>query len=85
MAIRSNRSYNCDRPRIQLTKQSLNYKGTLVWNKIPHNIKYTKNSHPPQLLSQNTFKNSLKEFILAEGPAAIGLYLSEILYTNRDM
>ena len=84
MSTRSNRSYNCDRPRIELTKQSLNYKGTHVWNKIPHNVKYIRNAHPPQLVSNNTFKSNLKEFILAEGPAAIRLYLSEILYSNRD-
>ena len=85
MSTRSNRSYNCDRPRIQLTKQSLNYKGTLVWNKIPRSVKYIKNSHPLQLVSNNTFKNNLKEFILTEGPVSIGLYLSEILYSNRDI
>ena len=84
MNTRSNRSYNHDRPRIELTKQSLNYKGTLVWNKIPRNVKYVRNSQPPQLVSNNIFKNNLKEFLLTEGPAAIGLYLSEILYTNRD-
>ena len=85
MSTRSNRNYNCDRPRIQTTKQSLNYKGTLVWNKIPNNVKYAKNTLPLQLVSDNIFKKNLKEYILAEGPSAIGLYLSEILYSNRDI
>ena len=32
MSTRSNRSLNLENPRIQLTKQSLNYKGNLVWS-----------------------------------------------------
>ena len=84
MCTRSNRSYDLDKPRIQLTKQSLNYKGILVWNKIPNNVKYQKGTNPPQLAQKITFKNNLKDFLLAEGPVAIGHYLNEILYTNRD-
>ena len=85
MTTRSNRSFNLEKPRIQLTKQSINYKGTLVWNKIPKNLKYEKNSNPTQLTLYNTFKNNLKDFILTEGPVAISHYLNEILYTNREV
>ena len=62
MITRSNRSFNTVTPRIQLTKQSLNYKGNMVWNKIPNAVKYAKNSVPPQLNSNNIFKNKLKDF-----------------------
>ena len=85
MTTRSNRSFNHDRARIQLTKQSLNHKGNSVWNKIPWNVKYIKNSQPPQFVSINTFKNNLKEYLLVEGPTAIGFYLSDILYSNREI
>ena len=84
MSTRSNRSFNLENPRIQLTKQSLNYKGNLVWNKIPNNVKYIRNAQPCQLYSKESFKQKLKEFILAEGPVATGLHLSDILYSNRD-
>lgn len=85
MSTCSNRAFNLDKPRIQLTKQSLNYKGTLVWNKIPNCVKYVNDTHPPQLAEKNTFQNKLKDFILAEGPISISLYLSEILYSNREV
>ena len=84
MSTRSNRSFNLENPRIQLTKQSLNYKGTLVWNKIPNNVKYVRNSHPLQLFSKETFKNKLREFLLTEGPVATKHHLSEILYSNQE-
>ena len=84
MRTRSNRFFNVDRPRIQLTKQSLNHKGNMVWSKIPNSVKYTRNSDPPELQSNSVFKNSLKEFLLSEGPAAISFYLSQILYSNSD-
>ena len=82
MITRSNRSFNIDQPRIQLTKQSLNYKGNLVWNKIPNAVKYTRNSDPPQLHSNEIFKDKLKDFLISEGPAAISFYLNQILYSN---
>ena len=85
MSTRSNRTFNLDKPRIQLTKQSLNYKGSLVWNKIPNNVKYVTGLHPPQLAQINTFKENLKDFILTEGPTAISHYLSEILYSNQEI
>ena len=85
MSTCSNRTFNLDKPRIQLTKQSLNYKGSLVWNKIPNNVKYVTGLHPPQLAQINTFKENLKNFILTEGPAAISHYLSEILYSNQEI
>ena len=84
MTTRSNRSFNLDQPRIQTTKQSLNYKGNMVWNKIPNSVKYIGGSDPPQLYSNDAFKNRLKEFLLSEGPAAIGFYLNEILYSNGE-
>ena len=83
MSTRSNRSFNLDNPRIQLTKQSLNYKGNLVWNKIPNSVKYIRHSQSSQLCSKDVFKNKLKDFLLAEGPVATGLHLSEILYSDR--
>ena len=85
MSTRSKRTFNLDKPRIELTKQSLNYKGTRVWNKIPNSVKYVNGLHPPQLAQISTFKDNLKDFILAEGPTAISHYLSEILYSNQEM
>ena len=85
MSTRSKRSFNLEKPRIELTKQSLNYKGSLVWNKIPNDVKYIKHSQPPMLAPINSFKNNLRYFVLAEGPMAIGHYLSEILYSNSDI
>ena len=84
MSTRSNRSFNVDRPRIELTKQSLNYKGTLVWNKIPNTVKYIRCSNPPQLYPNNVFKSQLKNFLLSEGPVAITFYLNEILYSSGN-
>ena len=77
MLTRSNQSFNLEKPRIQLTKQSLNYKGLLVWNEIPNIVKYVKNSNPPQLNSKNSFKKHLKDFIT--------YFMNDILYTNRDV
>ena len=85
MSTRSRRAFNLDQPRIQLTKQSLNYKGALVWNKIPNNVKYVKGSSPPHLFSNDTFKKNLKEFLLVEGPVSISLYLTEMLYSNQEL
>ena len=84
MNTRSNRTFNVDCPRIQLTKQSLNFKGNLVWNKIPNSVKHARNSDPPELHSNAVFKEKVKNFILSEGPAAISFYLSQILYSNQD-
>ena len=84
MSTRSNRFFNIDNPRIQLTKQSLNYKGNLVWQKIPNSVKYVRGIIPVQLVSFSLFKKNLREFILAEGPTAINFYLSEILYSDGE-
>ena len=84
MITRSNRFFNIEKPRIQLTKQSLNYKGNLVWQNIPNSVKYIRGTSPPELVSINLFKANLKEFLLAEGPMAINFYLSEILYSNSE-
>ena len=84
MSTRSNRFFNIEKPRIQLTKQSLNYKGNLVWQNIPNSVKYIRGTNPPELVSINVFKKNLKEFLLAEGPMAINFYLSEILYSNGE-
>ena len=82
MNTRSNRSFNVDRPRIQLTKQSLNFKGNMVWSKIPNAVKYVRNSDPPELHSNTIFKKNLIDFLLSEGPIAISFYLSQILYQS---
>ena len=50
---------------------------------IRHNYFY-KNTFKKKYFYKNTFKKNLKDFLLAEGPVAIGHYLNEILYTNRD-
>ena len=83
MNTRSNRSFNIDHPRIELTKQSLNYKGNMEWSKIPNAVKYLRNSDPPELNSINVFKEKLKDFVLAEGPSAISFHLNQILYSNH--
>ena len=66
MTTRSNRSFNIENPRIQLKKQSLNYKGNLVWRKIPNSAKYIRGTNPPQLFSIKLFKKNLKNFLMAE-------------------
>jgi len=42
--------------RINVTKQSMKYKGPFVWNKIPFNTKQTKN--------YNKFREGMKNYLL---------------------
>ena len=62
-------------PRIQLTRQSLNFWGNLVWKEIPHHVKYNQNESPTTFRSFNSFKHSLKEFILNCGDEDIAQFV----------
>ena len=72
-----------ERPRIQLTKQAINFKGPFIWRKIPNSVKYCSQENAPletQFRSFQNFKEKLKDFILNTGPGAIGFYISQILH-----
>ena len=83
MLTRSRSQFSSECPRIQLTKQAMNYKGPFIWNKIPNSVKYCSSDNGTlamQYRSLDNFKENLKDFILNTGPSAIGFYLSQILH-----
>ena len=83
MITRSRSQFSSECPRIQLTKQAMNYKGPFIWNKIPNSVKYCSSDNVTlamQYRSLDNFKEYLKDFILNTGPSAIGFYISQILH-----
>ena len=83
MTTRSRNQFSSECPRIQLTKQAINFKGPFIWNKIPNSVKYC-NSNEDTLATQHRsfdyFKVHLKDFVLNTGTSAIGFYISQILH-----
>ena len=80
MTTRSRRCFSFDKPRIQLTKQALNYKGTIIWNNLPNDVKYSNNDNSrSSFKSLNAFKKSLKNFIINSGSMEISFILSQII------
>ena len=57
-----------DTPRIQLTKQALDYKGPIIWDNIPNFVKYSS-EEGNVFRPFKDFKNNLKTFILSIGIA----------------
>ena len=83
MTTRSRNRLASERPRIQLTKQAITFKGPFIWNKIPNSVKYCSTDNTTvttQFRSFQSFKDSLKDFILNTGPNTIGFYISQILH-----
>ena len=83
MTTRSRNQFSSERPRIQLTKQAINFKGPFIWNKIPNSVKYCSADDvtlATQFRSFQSFKVNLKDFILNTGVSAIGFYISQILH-----
>lgn len=79
----SRTQFSSERPRIQLTKQAINFKGPFIWNKIPNSVKYSSSDDSTlamQYRSLDSFKASLKDFILNTVVSAIGFYISQILH-----
>ena len=72
---RSRRNYYSSTPRIQLTRQSLNYRGNIVWEKIPYHVKYTNNETSPIFQNFISFKYLLKEYILDSGDEDVSEFI----------
>ena len=82
VTTRSRNKYTLSAPRIQLTKQSFNYKGPTIWNKIPDDVKYSNMSDGP-FRSFNAFKTRLKSHILNMGITQSSFILSQIYHPNE--
>ena len=82
MTTRSRNKYTLSAPRIQLTKQSFNYKGPTIWNKIPDEIKYSNRSEG-SFRSFKDFKTHLKSHILSMGSTQSSFILSQIYHPNE--
>ena len=82
MATRSRSRYTLSAPRIQLTKQSFNYKGPTIWNKIPDEIKYSNRSDS-SFRTFKAFKTRLKSHILNMGITQSSFILNQIYYPNE--
>ena len=81
MTTRSRRIYNSETPRIQLTKQALDFKGGIVWRLIPNHVKYENNDLRHQYRSFNSFKIQLKQFIIECGSDDIADFVMQIRYS----
>ena len=81
MTTRSRRIYNSETPRIQLTKQALDFKGGIVWRLIPNHVKYESNDLRHQYRSFNSFKIQLKQFIIECGSDDIADFVMQIRYS----
>ena len=83
MTMRSRNQLSAECPRIQLTKQAINFKGPFIWSKIPNSVKYYSSNDVTlvtQFRSFQNFKDKLKDSILNTGPNAIGFFISQILH-----
>ena len=58
--------FTSEKPRIQLTKQALGYKGPIIWGKIPSFVKYI-NDIESEYRSYNDFKTNLRTYNLSAG------------------
>ena len=79
---RSRRIFYSTTPRIQLTRQSLSYRGNLVWEKIPHHVKYQEINADNIFRSFGSFKKSLKEFIVNSGDYDISEFIQQTRLTS---
>ena len=80
MTTRSRRTFNFETPRIQLTKQALDFKGGIVWKLIPNHVKFESNDLMHQYRSFNSFKIHLKQFITDSGSDDIADSVMQIRY-----
>ena len=79
MTTQSRGCFSFDKPLIQLTKQVLNYKGTIIWNNLPNDVKYSNNDTSNiSFKSLNELKKSLKNFIFNSGSTEISFIFSQI-------
>ena len=81
MSTRSRRTFNIITPRIQLTKQSLDFKGGIVWRLVPNHVKYENTNSDGEYRSFSSFKNQLKEFVINCGSDVIAEFIMQIQYS----
>ena len=77
--LRRNRGLSGDTPRIQLTKQALDYKGPIIWDNIPNFVKYSS-EEGNVFRPFKDFKNNLKTFILSIGIAEIKAIVDTLVH-----
>ena len=81
MSTPSWRTFNIITPRIQLTKQSLHFKGGIVWRLVPNHVKYENTDCDSEYRSFSSFKNHLKEFVINCGSDVIAEFIMQIQYS----
>ena len=71
MTTRSRRNFLLGKPRIELTRQSVNFRGIKIWNNIPVAVKYINCHHPTTYRSLKSFKKRLTNYVTERGAAFI--------------
>ena len=80
MSTRSRRIFNTTTPRIQLTKQALDFKGGIVWRLIPNHVKYDIDTSS-EYRSFTSFKEHMKQFVINCGSDVIAEFVMQTQYS----